>query len=308
MNERVELWDKPTAREIYLIAGWHQWADAGSISSGLPEYLIEHLKARKIGEIRSDSFYMFQIPATHHLFRPEIKFVDGFREELRPRQNDFYYTGNQERGLVIFLGEEPHVNEAEYAKAFFDIVEELDVKRGAAVGGVYGAMPYDKDREISCTYSKRQMKKELQQYSVRFSNYEGGATIGSYFVDRAERRDLEFLVFNAFVPAYDFAQQGAFSQAMSIENDFKAWYDLMRRFNHMFNLGIDLSDLDRQSSELISTMDVKINELTKEMPQLNVVEYLEAVAEDFTEHPFMPLDDVWERELGDLFKDFDDQK
>ena len=32
MDERVHLWETPTANEIVMIAGWHQWADAGSIS------------------------------------------------------------------------------------------------------------------------------------------------------------------------------------------------------------------------------------------------------------------------------------
>ena len=71
----------------------------------------------------------------------------------------------------------------------------------------------------------------------------------------------------------------------------------------MFDLGIDLSDLERQSDELLSSMDSKIEELEGKMPQLKVREYLEELARNFKEVPFMPLDDVWERELGDLFKD-----
>jgi hypothetical protein len=29
MNEPLDLWEKPAAEEVYLIAGWEQWADAG---------------------------------------------------------------------------------------------------------------------------------------------------------------------------------------------------------------------------------------------------------------------------------------
>ena len=93
---------------------------------------------------------------------------------------------------------------------------------------------------------------------------------------------------------------------MRIETDFKAWYDLMRRFNHMFNLGIDLSDLERQSDELLSSMDSKIDELERTMPELEVREYLERLTRDFVEMSFMPLGDVWERELEDLFDDMED--
>ena len=119
--ELVSIWDRPRANEIYMIAGWHQWADAGSISSGLPQYLIQLTNAHKIGEIRSDDFYLFQIPGTHHLLRPEIKFEDGFRTELRPRVNEFYYAETPQNGLIIFIGEEPHIDINRYASAFFEL-------------------------------------------------------------------------------------------------------------------------------------------------------------------------------------------
>ena len=275
-------------------------ADSG-VSSGLPQYLIEHLDARKIGEIKPDGFYLFQVPGTHHLLRPEISLKDGYRQELRTKKNELYYAGDEHKGLVIFLGEEPHQHEDRYASAFFDAVEALGVKRVAAVGGVYGAMPYEKDREVSCVYSLPRMKQELANYAVRFSNYEGGSTIGTYLVDRAEDREIEFLVFYGMVPAYDFSELSILLTGMRIENDFRAWYEFLRRFNHMFGLEIDLSDLELKSEELTASMDSQIEELEQKAPRLKVREYLAQLADEFTEMPFMPLGDVWERELRDLF-------
>jgi len=306
MDELVELWEKPVADEIYMIVGWNQWADAGNISSGLPEYLIQKTDAQTIGEINPDGFYLFQVPGTHHFLRPESKLKDGYRQELTERLNEFYYTGDDKKGLVIFLGEEPHLSEGRYAEALLDAVEALGVIRIAALGGVYGAMPYNKDREVSCVYSLREMKDELSDYAVRFSDYEGGATIGSLLLDRAEKRRVEFIDLYAFVPAYDFGQSEDQFQGIRIESDFKAWYDLMQRLNHMFDLGMDLSDLQQQSSELVSALDSKLAELERQLPQLNVREYMEGLAKDFSERSFMPLDDVWERELGDLFSDLND--
>ena len=43
MDDQVQLTEIPVAKEIFMIVGWHQWADAGAISSGLPVYLINHL-------------------------------------------------------------------------------------------------------------------------------------------------------------------------------------------------------------------------------------------------------------------------
>lgn len=308
MDELVELWEKPVAEEIYMLAGWYQWADAGNVSSGLPQYLIQHTGARQIGEIASEDFYLFQVPGLHHLIRPQIELQDGYRQALSSNTNEVFYTGNDQKGLVIFLGEEPHLHVDRYCEAVLDIAEALRVQRVVAVGGVYGPAPYDKEREISCVYSLPPLKEELTRYAVKFSNYEGGATIGAYLMDRAERRDIEFITFYAFVPAYDFAQVSNLVQTMRIENDFKAWYDLMRRFNHMTHLDIDLSDLERHSYDLIASMDTQIDELNQEIPDLEIDRYLREVAEDFDEQRFVPLSDVWEKGLQDLFNSLDESE
>ncbi|MGC9523367.1 MAG: PAC2 family protein [Anaerolineae bacterium] len=305
----VTLWEKPEAKEIYMIAGWHQWADAGAISSGLPLYLVHKLEARKIGEIEDDGFYLFQLPGAHHFLRPEIQLEDGYRKALKKPQNEFYYAGNEDKGLVIFLGEEPHMRADRYAEALLNAVLELGVKRVGAVGGVYGAIPYDQDREVSCAYSLPQMREELGRYAVRFSDYEGGTTISTYLIDAAEAHDLEFLVFYAFVPAYNFSEISNLVQAISIEHDFKAWYDVMRRFNHMFDLEIDLSELEEQSYELMVSMDAKIDELDEQMPDLDVRAYMAEVEEEFDAEPFIPpLSDVWGKALDNLFGDADDEE
>jgi hypothetical protein len=90
-----------------------------------------------------------------------------------------------------------------------------------------------------------------------------------------------------------------------IEDDVKAWYDIMRRADFMFHLGMDLSELRIQSDELISSMEEQMEELARQAPQLEVHAYLQKLDEEFTENTFMPLDDVWERELGDLLDDLE---
>jgi len=234
MHKLLKLWEIPIVKELYMIAGWNQWADAGSISSRLPGYLIKKADARKIGEIDSEDFYFFQVPGTHHFLRPQVTLKHGHRQAMTTATNAFYYCDYQDKGLIIFTGEEPHLHINAYSQAFLDAVEVLGVKRVAVVGGVYGAMPYDKDREISCVYSLPSMKTELNKYALRFSNYEGGTTIGTYLAHKAEARTIELFTLNAFVPAYDFSQFSTHIQGLRIETDFKAWHDIMHRLNYMF--------------------------------------------------------------------------
>ncbi len=303
MNELVELEEKPTVK--YMIAGWQQWADAGAISSALPQYLVEQTRAKKIGSIQPDGFYLFQIPGAHHLLRPVVKLNEGYREEMQQRQNEFFYAADH--ALLIFLGEEPHQKEERYAEAFFDAAEELGVERIASVAGVYGPVPYDQDRDVSCVYSLPRMKEDLAQYDVRFSNYTGGATISTYLADQAEARGIEFFTFYAFVPSFDFSTRSMVMHPIAIGEDFKAWYDLMKRLNRVFDLGIDLSDLKSKSDKLVSTWDSKIEHLAQTMPHLQVQDYMEQVNADFAakkdtgEH----ASDVWEDALQDIFGEDD---
>jgi proteasome assembly chaperone (PAC2) family protein len=301
MNDLVELWERPASAD-YMIVGWHQWADAGEVSSGLPQYLIEHTEARKIGEIKPADFYLFQIPGTHHLLRPVVKLEDGHRVHLEERQNEFYLASGDAKGLLIFLGEEPHQNEEAYSQAFLDAVEELGVKRVVAVAGVHGPVPYDKRREISCVYSLPALKDELLRYALKLSNYEGGSTIGTYLADRAEPRNIEFIALYALAPAYDFSRGSMIVQQMSMQEDFRAWQDIMVRLNHMFRLDLDLSDLQRRADEVTAAWDAKIDQL-ESVSELDVQDYLAEVRADFTERRFEPLSHIWEDALGQLFDD-----
>jgi predicted ATP-grasp superfamily ATP-dependent carboligase len=300
MNDLLDIWEKP-AQGKCLIAGWEQWADAGAVSSGLPEYLIEQTQAREIGQIDDGGFYLFQIPGTHHLMRPVVKLNDGYREDIEERINEFFYADN---GFYIFVGEEPHLNEDLYAEAFFDAVEELGIRRVVAVAGVYGAVPYNKDRNVSCVYSVPSLKEELDKYAVSFSNYEGGATISMYLAHHAEVRGIEFVRFCAFVPSYDFSHHSVPVQPIAIGEDYKTWYDLMVRIKHMFHLDLDLTDLENESNHLLTEWEEKIKQVALAMPELGVEDYLQEIEREFTEKPFVPLSDVWEQELRDLLDDF----
>ncbi len=205
MSDAVELLENPEAEEVYMLAGWRQWADAGSTSSGLPQYLVEQTDARKIGSIHPDGFYLFQIPGTHDLVRPIVKFDQGYPESLEIQKNELFYTEINQKGLLIFLGDEPQLDIERYTQALLHIVETFKVKRIISMGGVYGELPYNKDRMVSSIYSLRELKAELDEIAVNLSDYHGGASVGSYICRRAGDRGMEFISLFAFVPAYDFS-------------------------------------------------------------------------------------------------------
>lgn len=302
-----EFWKKPETEELYMISGFRQWADAGSVSSGLPQYLVQQTKAESIGRIRPEGFYLFQVPGTHDLMRPVVRYVDGFPEKLDLQHNDFYYTGDKERGVVIFLGDEPHMDVERYVNTLLGAARWLGVKRIIGLGGVYGELPYDKERMVSCTYSMQSMKDEMANLAVTFSDYHGGASIDSVIARRAGEQGLEFAGLYAFVPAYDFSLVTQEGNTIRIENDFRAWLGVMRRVNYLFHTGFDLLDLESKSEQLTELVRTKVDELELSAPQLGVKEYLRKLAEEFTEVSFNPLDPLWDEELKRLLDKLGDE-
>lgn len=305
MSDAVEIWERPEAREIFMIAGWRQWADAGSISSGLPGYLIRQTKAQQIGQIRSDDFFLFQFPGTHDLVRPVVKFDEGYPMSLDTPRSELHYAGDDQRGVVFFLGDEPHLNVERYVVAFLHAAKTLGVKRIVGLGGVYGELPYDKQRLVSSIYSLPHMKQELEGLAVNLSDYQGGASIGSYVCRRAGEQGIEFASFYAFVPTYDFSNISQIGNSIRLENDFMAWLGVMQRINHMLKVDFELSDLERRSDKLVRLVDAKVEELDSAAPQIGVRDYLDRLSEQFTEMPFNPLDDIWEQELRRVLDDLD---
>lgn len=305
MTDLLELWQYPYEKEIVMLAGWRQWADAGNISSGLLRYLIKHTEAHRIGRLNAAGCYLFQAPGAHHFLRPEVVVEDGLVKSHQTHSNEFFYCTRGNKGLVLFLGEEPHLAVETYGDAWLDAVETLRVNRVVCLGGVYGPMPYDRERELHAIYSLPLLRAELEPYAVKFSDYEGGSTIGAYLAHRAGQLGIELIDLYAFVPAYDFAQLSHQVQGLRIESDYQAWFEVMRRLNHMFDLGLDLNELEVNALELASSMDSKIEELGRKYPSLKVKDFMQRLADSFEEQPFMPLDDLLARELGDLLDDLD---
>lgn len=306
MTDTVDLWQRPTAQRMVMIAGWRQWADAGSISSRLPKYIKSQMEGRKIGELHLDDCYLFQIPGTHDLVRPVVQLEEGYPAAYEQRKNELFYVEAGDTGVVLFLGDEPHLRVERYAEALFEAARQLGVTRIVSLGGVYAEVPYDRERPVSAIYSLKRIQAELSNYAVSLSNYQGGSSIGSTMCYLAAQAGLEYVGFFAFVPTYDFSHVAPSLQGVRVENDFVAWRGLIRRISYMLNFSFNFNDLDRRCDKLIKTLDEKAEELAHMAPDLGLRNYFERLSADFEEVEFLPLDDVWEEELRNLFDKLDD--
>jgi len=304
VNSAFNLTTTPEHDNMILLLGWRQWADAGAMSSGLPKYLAQENNAKKIGTMKPDGFYLFQMPGLYDLARPVIEFENGFPVKLDTPRNDLYYAEVGEHGVLFFIGDEPNMDVERYVSAILDLVRDLNVKQVISFGGVFAEVPYNKARFVSSTYSLRRLHEPLKELNVNFSDYHGGASINSVLCKRASEHDIAYTSFYAFIPTYDLSKFESLENMIQIENDFKAWVEVMRRVNHYLNIKFDLAELERKTSELMILLDEKIQTLDR-LTDSDVKAYFRSLAEDFEEEPFDPLADVWEQALKGLLDDED---
>jgi predicted ATP-grasp superfamily ATP-dependent carboligase len=281
-----------------MIAGFHQWANAGNVSSGIPEYLIGKLNARKVGHIRKGDSYIFQLPGSHYIFRHPVKYVDGYEEGYEEEPiNDFHYAEIGNKGLVIFIGTEPNQHEDVYVNTLLDGAKELGVKRIIVPAGVGGEVPFDKERLVSCTYSLKQLKEELSDYALAFSNYNRNATIGMIINHYSKERGIESVRMSARTPSYQIP--------LDIPTDKRAMYDILRRVRYMFGINLDLSDLEKEIKQQLSDYENALKKLYMDNPELEpqVTIYMEQIEEGFKGLSFEEpanIPDVFLKEFDNL--------
>ena len=287
-SDRLILHEKPPAE--YLLAGWKpQWSDGGEISSGLPQYLVDKLGARKIGEMGkevSTMCYPFQVPGTHDAFRPGAAYHEGLPSIEMYRENHFYDAGN---GLIIFLGEEPWFRIDIYAEAFFNAVTELGVKRTVAVEGYNGPAPPEMERSVNCSYSRPDMKEELEKYGVGFSGYgsgrRSGPTIAMALITLAhyEYPDIGMFRFGSMAPMYSFLT--ANNEPVGISRDHRSFYDIMRRLKALLKLDIDLAELKEKGDDESHRLQETLDRIASSNPTAK--EIIDRARSDFKYTPFV---------------------
>ena len=310
-NQLVVLKEKPAAQ--YLIAGWRrQWSDGGSISSGLPRYLIDKLDAREIGQLGEEvsrQCYPFQVPGTHDAYRPRVAYQDGLPTQDMHRRNYFYDGGD---GLIIFLGEEPWFRIDIYGQGFFNAIKELGIKQTVAVEGYNGAAPPELERNVSCIYSHPRMKEELEKYGLRFSNYgsqgRNGPTIGMALntIAHDEHPDLDVFRLGAMAPMYPFLSSN--NDPIGIARDHRAYYAIMKRLKSMFKLEIDLSDLVSMGESESEKLRETLEQISSSNPKAK--EIIDRARTDYVVTPFeetVDLDPRLDRALDDILQNMPDE-
>ena len=194
--------------------------------------------------------------------------------------------------IIIFNGDEPHLDIERYADAVLDAAEQLNVTRIVGVAGVFRSpirqraprgMYYQPARHARRTPRVRRGYVQLRRRGQRRLVH----------LPPRHRPQAGVCRLLRLRPAYDFGQLSNAS-GFRIENDFRAWAGLMRRIKHMIELDFDIGDLESKTDDLDRSMEEKIVGDGRAISRCGIRRYFDGLEDGFEEVLFDPLSDVWE--------------
>jgi predicted ATP-grasp superfamily ATP-dependent carboligase len=205
---------------------------------------------------------------------------DGIIEQFDLPTNTFYCS--EKHDLVLFKGREPNLAWEEYADCIFSLCHNLNISRIFFIGSVAGLTPHTREPRLTFSLSDDNLKQILPQTGLRFSNYEGPASITTYLTSRAPKEGVSMLNMVAEIPAY---VQGYNPRCIEAA---------VRFISHLLDLQVNLDYLREMGDEF----EKKLTDIVNSQPELaQKVSELEA---DYDNQ-------VFDTEMGDL-KDWLQQK
>ncbi len=269
------IYEKPKLTHPRMVLGFSGWMDGGEVSTGTVNYLIDKLEASKLAEIDPEDFFLLNFPGSMEiasLFRPTTKIENGILKDFQFPRNEFYYA--RESNLIFLVGKEPNFAWKKFSDCVFEITEMLEVEKIFFVGSVAGLIPHTREPIIRASVSREHLKVNLEEYNIKFTEYEGPSSIITFLTKVAGEKEIEMTNLVAEIPVY---VQG--KNPKGIEAITKILVKLL-------NLDIDLMELHRMSTEFEEKLD-------------KVVSSKPALAEQIKN-----LEEIYDRELikemGDL--------
>jgi proteasome assembly chaperone (PAC2) family protein len=134
------------------------------------------------------------------LFRPPVTIEGGLIQEFELPTNTVYChaAGN----LALFLGQEPHLQWRTFGQCIFQLAERLRVRRIVFVGSFGGAVPHARLPRLYVTCSDPQLLREMDEYAVRRSGYQGPASFATYLMTQAQTVGVDMVSLVAEVHGY----------------------------------------------------------------------------------------------------------
>jgi len=273
----------PTLSGGRMLLGFSGWMDGGEVSTGTIDLMLDTFETDEIARIDPEPFYLRSLPGSMEqaeVFRPLITVEDGLVTDYDP-EDPLLHIDAANR-LVLFLGREPNMRWDDFADCLFTAAERTGVKVMYFVGSVAGAVPHTREPRLFTTVTDAAMKPAMEQYGLKFTDYEGPGSFITRLMQLAPARGIQMATIVAEVPAYI---QGTNPKCIEA---------VIRKLSSMLGLSINTDKLRKTSDRWERKVDAAIQ--TRE----ELAEHVVKLEEDYDS-------EVFDANLGEL-RDWLEQK
>jgi len=274
--DKLKIDYEPKFNNPRLVMGLSGWMDGGDVSTGTIKYIRNQLGAEKFAHIEPAGFYLYSFPAPMELsamLRPHTRMKDGLVKEFELPSNIFYCSRNQD--VVLFSGKEPNLQWEQYGDCIFGLCAKFNITKIFFVGSVAGLTPHTREPRMTFSVSDEKLKELLPQTGLRFSNYEGPASVITYLMSRAPKEGISMLNMVAEIPAY---VQGYNPRCIE---------SAARYISRLLDLQINLDELRESGDEF----EKKLSDIVQSQPEL--AKKITELEEDYDNQ-------VFDTQMGDL--------
>ena len=229
--DAIRRFDKPNLRRPQALVAFEGWNDAADAASGAVSYLLGQFDIDPFAVIEPEEFFDFQAR------RPLVEVDDGGTRSLTWPLTRCYAIElpNEDRDLVIVIGEEPNLRWKTFARLVAQVLTETDVELVVTLGAFIGQVAHTLPVPIIgvATDPKMVMAQELLT-----SRYEGPTGITGVLLEACRESGLPAISLWAATPHY-----------LAANPNPKAMRALLVKAGHVLDLDMDTAELDAVVTE-----------------------------------------------------------
>jgi proteasome assembly chaperone (PAC2) family protein len=230
--DHLTVLDTPPGKLEYLLVGFGGWPDAAEGATTALKYLSRRLGAKKLAEIDPEEFYDFTRE------RPRSSRTRDGRRRVHWPANEFSYwvAPGQERGpgrgLMFFVGVEPHLKWRTFARIIADLAAQHGVRTVVHVGALLDAVPHTRPVRLTGSSTLPDLQRVLDSASVTTSNYQGPTGIGSAVMEACAAQGMGYA-----------SLWGHTAHYLQAAPNYRVSHTLAQHLVRLLDLPLDLAEL-----------------------------------------------------------------
>ena len=269
----------PELKNPHVFAMVRPWVDVGSVGTLTLTRLEHFLGSKELGRLVQPGKYF-----DFTRYRPTMRLVQGQREVTVPNSIIRYSTSEEGSDYLFLHLMEPHANSEEYTDSILDVIKHFGVQRYCRLGAMYDAVPHTRPLLVTGTLGDVPQIKEVPNFKVRRSTYQGPTTIMNLVSEGIEKMGVEAINFMVHLPQY-----------LQLEEDYTGTSRMIEVLSSVYaNIPSDLAPIrrgQRQYRELSSAVE-RNSELKQLIQQMEAYYDAQLDAEDNKPDQPAPLVDL----------------